>query len=74
MVMSAETADAVFEDIVAAVTRGDRSQALRLAAAALDQGLDEPLVLLLTAEGLEEQGRAPEAFGLIRRAADIAPE
>jgi len=72
--MSAETADAVFEDIVAAVTRGDGSQALRLAAAALDQGLDEPLVLLLTAEGLEEQGRAPEAFDLIRRAADIAPE
>jgi tetratricopeptide (TPR) repeat protein len=74
MVMSSPTADAAFGAIVAAVTRGDRKRAISLAAAALDQGLDEPLVLLLAAEGLEDEGRAGEAFDLIRQAVDLAPE
>ncbi len=74
MVMSPETADAAYEDIVAAVGRGDRVQALSLAATALDQGLDEPLVLLLVAEGLEEQDRGLEAIGLIKRAVDMGPD
>jgi Flp pilus assembly protein TadD len=74
MVMSPEAEDAAYEEIVAAVDRGDRAQAFRLAAIALDQGLDEPLVLLLVADDLEEQGRASEALGLFRRAAEAAPE
>ena len=72
--MSPETADAAFDEIVAAVTRGSRREAIRLAVAALAEGLDEPLVLLLAAESLDEQGHAPEALGLLHQAADIAPE
>lgn len=74
MALSPEAADALFDDIVDAVSRGDRGQALRLATAAFGQGLDEPLVLLLAAESYEQQDRVPEALGLLRQAADIAPD
>ena len=36
--------------------------------------MDEPLVLMLAAESLEEQGRALEALSLIERASEIVPE
>lgn len=63
-----------FDAIVAAFTRGDRAKARSMAAAALENGLDEPLVLYLVAEEAEEQGRASEALQLLRRATEIAPE
>ncbi len=69
-----DPADAVIDAIVAAESRGNRVEALRLAAAALDQGIDEPLVLLLAAEGMEQQGRAADALRLIETAAEMAPE
>lgn len=72
--MSPETADVEFDAIVAAFTRGDRGEARALAAAALEKGLDEPLVLLIVAEEAEEQGRTSEALRLLRWATEIAPD
>ena len=72
--LDSDEADRVFEAIVAAVARGDRKRALHMAEAALRYLMDEPLVLLLAAESLDEQGRAPEALSLLTRASEIAPE
>ena len=72
--MEPDEADRVFEAIVAAVARGERSRALQMAEAALRYLMDEPLVLLLAAEALEEQGRGDEALSLIGRASEIVPE
>ncbi len=72
--MHPDEADRVFEAIVAAVARGDRSHALRLALAGLREFMDEPLVLMLAAEGLDEQGKGQEALTLLERAAQIVPE
>lgn len=74
MTLSPRNAERTFETIVSAVGAGDRAGALSLAAAALEQGLEEPLVLLLAAERLQEQGRGLEALQLIERAAESAPE
>ena len=74
MTLSPEAADALFEEIAQSFERGDREQAIALAVAALEQGLDEPLVLLLAAEALEAQGRGPEGIELLRRAAEYAPD
>jgi tetratricopeptide (TPR) repeat protein len=74
MTLSPEEADALFEDIVNSFQRGERESAIRLAVSALEQGLDEPLVLLLAGEALEEEGRGPEGIELLRKAAEIAPE
>lgn len=72
--MDPDEADRVFEAIVAAVARGERSRALQMAEAALRYLMDEPLVLLLAAEGLDMQGRGLEALSLIERASEIVPE
>ena len=72
--MDPDEADRVFEAIVAAVARGERSRALHMAEGALRFFMDEPLVLMLAAESLEEQGRALEALSLIERASEIVPE
>jgi Flp pilus assembly protein TadD len=72
--LDSDEADRVFEAIIAAVGRGERKRALHMAEAALRYFMDEPLVLLLAAESLDEQGRALEALGLLTRASEIAPE
>ena len=74
MTLSPEAADALFEEIAQTFERGDREQAIALAVAALEQGLDEPLVLLLAAEALEAQGRGQEGIELLRKAAEYAPD
>lgn len=74
MSLSDNEADALFEDIVISFQRGERKKAIALAATALEKGLDEPLVLLLAAEGLEEEGRYAEGIVLLQKAAEIAPE
>jgi tetratricopeptide (TPR) repeat protein len=74
MTLTPEAADAFFEEIAQSFDRGDREQAIALAVAALEQGLDEPLVLLLAAESLEAQGRGSEGIELLRRAAEYAPD
>jgi tetratricopeptide (TPR) repeat protein len=72
--LDSDEADRIFEAIVAAVARGDRKRALHMAEAGLRYFMDEPLVLLLAAESLDEQDRAPEALSLLTRASEIAPE
>jgi tetratricopeptide (TPR) repeat protein len=72
--LDSDEADRIFDAIVAAVARGERKRALHMAEAALRYFMDEPLVLLLAAESLDEQGRAPEALSLLTRAAEITPE
>jgi tetratricopeptide (TPR) repeat protein len=72
--LDSDEADRIFDAIVAAVARGDRKRALHMADVALRYFLDEPLVLLLAAESLDEQGRLPEALSLLTRASEIAPE
>ncbi len=74
MSLSDEDADALFEDIVNSFQRGERENAIRLAVAALEQGLDEPLILILASEALEEEARGAEGIELLRKAAAIAPE
>lgn len=72
--LDSDEADRIFDAIVAAVARGERKRALQMAEVALRYFMDEPLVLLLAAESLDEQDRAPEALSLLTRAAEIAPE
>jgi tetratricopeptide (TPR) repeat protein len=72
--METDEADRVFDAIVAAVARGERSRALQMAEAALRYLMDEPLVLMLAAEALDEQGRGQEALRLIEQASEIVPE
>jgi tetratricopeptide (TPR) repeat protein len=72
--MSDQSPDQDFADVVAAVGAGDRPRALELADRALSQGVDHPLILLLVAERLDEQGRIGEALQLLRRASEAAPE
>ncbi|MCB1705803.1 MAG: sulfotransferase [Halioglobus sp.] len=74
MTLSPEAAESLFENIVASFERGERDTAMRLAVSALEQGLDEPLVLLLAGEALEEDGRGAEGIELLLEAAEIAPE
>jgi tetratricopeptide (TPR) repeat protein len=73
-VLNTDEADRVFEAIVAAVARGERKQALHMAEAAVRYFMDEPFVLLLAAESLDEQGRPLETLSLLTRATEIAPE
>lgn len=74
MTLSPEAADTLFDEIAQSFERGDRERAMSLAVAALEQGLDDPLVLLLAAEALEAQGRAPEGLELLRQAAEFVPD
>mgnify|MGYP003668138160 FL=1 len=74
MSLSPQAAELLFENIVASFQQGQREEAMRLSVSALEQGLDEPLVLLLAGESLEQDGRGPEGIALLREAAEIAPE
>ena len=61
---------ATFKLITAAIGRADRNQALSLASEALQRGDDQPLVLMLAAEQLEQQGDTMGALQLLKRAVD----
>jgi len=65
--------DPHYAAVAEAVRRGDRPQALNLAARALKRGVNHPLVLVLAAEGLEERGHAQPAIDLLRAATSAAP-
>jgi tetratricopeptide (TPR) repeat protein len=56
--------------IVDAIKRADRSTALAVATDAWNAGDRTPLVLMLAAEQLEDDGRAEEALALLREAVD----
>jgi tetratricopeptide (TPR) repeat protein len=74
MITPSQTAERDLAEIVATVTRGERNLAIAMAAAALGRGLEHPLVLVLAAEGLEEQGHAQQAVDLLRKATILAPD
>ena len=61
-------------DVWDAVARADRPEAIRLALAAYGRGLGHPLILILVAEAMEENGRAVEALELLRRACELSAE
>lgn len=65
---------AALQAIHAAATEGDHSRAVRLAEAALADGLEHPLLFNLVALKLEKEGRMADAERLLRRAVHIAPE
>jgi tetratricopeptide (TPR) repeat protein len=58
----------------AALTGGDVAGAGALAASALADGIEHPMVLSLAAGRLEEAGRRHEALALLRRAKALAPQ
>lgn len=62
-----------FEKVVAAVQVANRSLAMALATNALQHGNAHPLILLLVAERLEEQGLGDQALELLRKAYAAAP-
>lgn len=65
---------ATLSEVHAAAQRGAHTQAAVLAAAALADGLEHPLLLNVVALNLEMQGRVAEAEQLLRRAVAIAPD
>src|SRR6218665_707395 len=58
----------------AALTGGDIATAGKLAEDALNDGIDNPMVLKLVAGRREEEGRLEEALALLQRALAAAPE
>jgi tetratricopeptide (TPR) repeat protein len=66
-------ADPDHAQVVDAVRRGARPEAINLAARALKRGSQHPLVLVLAAEGLEARGQAEAAVGLLHTATAAAP-
>lgn len=74
MTSSPETADHGCDEIFDAIEHGDQRRAMDLAMAALQQGLEHPVVLLLVAERLEADGRSHEALGLLKKATIVAPD
>ena len=60
--------DPDYAAVAEAVKRQDRPLAINLAARALKRGSSHPLVLVLTAEGLEQRGQFPEALDSLSRA------
>jgi tetratricopeptide (TPR) repeat protein len=64
---------AVLSRIEDAARGADRTVAINLAVEALQQGVRDPLVWGLVAEGLEMQGRRPEALRLLEASATVAP-
>ncbi len=60
--------------IGADIRAGRHEEAIARARAALESGLDRPLVLNLAALGLEREGRDEEAERLLRRAVRLAPD
>jgi len=69
----APTADTIAR-IEQAARGADRGVAINLAVEALRRGVRHPLVWTLVAEGLEAQGRLPEALKLLQRATALAPD
>ncbi len=68
-----QTADTIAR-IEQAARGADRGVAINLAVEALRRGVRHPLVWTLVAEGLEGQGRLPEALNLLQRATALAPD
>jgi tetratricopeptide (TPR) repeat protein len=66
--------DREFAEIMAAIGREDRADAVRRAVAAYEGGLEHPLIFILAAEGFEADGRLEEAIALLRQAVEEAPE
>src|SRR3954462_6056328 len=60
--------------VTAAMTNGNIEAAGELAAAALADGIEHPMVLSLAAGRLEEAGRREEALVLLQRAKALAPQ
>jgi tetratricopeptide (TPR) repeat protein len=63
----------VMAAVNAALANGDTARAVQLARSAVSQGVENPLLLNLTAHGLEVEGRLIEAMGLLDRAFRLAP-
>lgn len=59
--------------IQSAARAGNHSQAIELAEAALEDGLEHPLLYNLAALRLEHEGRVSEAEPLLRKAVQLAP-
>ena len=68
-----QTADTIAR-IEQAARGADRGMAINLAVEALKRGVRHPLIWTLVAEGLEGQGRLPEALKLLQRATALAPD
>lgn len=64
---------ATLSNILAEAQAGRHGEAIARARAALQQGLEHPLLLNLAALGLEWEGLGAEAEPLLRRAVQIAP-
>jgi tetratricopeptide (TPR) repeat protein len=68
------TADrATVSAVLADAREGRHAEAIARARAALEQGLEHPLLLNLAALGLEQEGRLAEAEPLLRRAVQLSP-
>ena len=65
--------DPDYAAVAEAVRRQDRPLAINLAARALKRGSSHPLVLVLTAEGLEQRGQFQEALELLEALAELPP-
>jgi tetratricopeptide (TPR) repeat protein len=74
MTNTSEDIDQEFSEILAAIGREDRADAVRRAVAAYDGGLEHPLIFILAAEGMEAEGRVEDAIALLRQATEQAPE
>lgn len=61
-------------EIQAATQARDFARAATLAEAALETGLDHPMVLNLAALKAEQEGRFEDALAVLRRAVEIAPQ
>jgi tetratricopeptide (TPR) repeat protein len=61
-------------EVKAAIRRGDQNLATDLAAAALQRGLQHPLVFLLVAERLEKESRGGQALDLLKKATTVVPD
>ena len=68
-----QTDRATLQAVLEAAQAGDHSRAAELAAAALADGLEHPLLLNVAALGCEQRGRPDEALPLLERAVRIAP-
>lgn len=72
--MPAQTLDHDLDEILAAFRGGDQTLARDAAAAAMQQGSEHPVVLLLAAERLELQGSVQQALGLLEKALGLVGE
>jgi tetratricopeptide (TPR) repeat protein len=70
--MSAD--QAILQAILSEARAGRHGEAIARARAALEGGLEHPLVLNLAAADLEREGRHSDAEGLLRRAIQLKPD